>query len=153
MEHWFVLGSFFLPEFLSNYINLQQGLVWNTVAMPGQALLDRLQKWVWRTVGPTLAASLVLLGQRGNVTTLSLFCMYHFSKCSSELAKLVPLSCLRGSSTRYSNKLHDFFVTVSRWYKDAYIKSFFPCTARLWNYLAVECFSLTYYLNISNSRI
>ena len=36
---------------------------------------------------------------------------------------------------------------VSRWYKDVYATSFFPCAVRLWNYLPAECFPLTYDLN------
>ena len=46
-----------------------------------------------------------------------------------------------------------FFVTISRYYKDAYVNSFFPRTAKLWNSLSVECFPLTYYLNGFKSRI
>ena len=36
-------------------------------------MLDKLQKWVCRTVGPSLAAFLELLAHRGNVANLSLF--------------------------------------------------------------------------------
>ena len=41
-----------------------------------------------------------------------------FGRCSSELAKLVPLPYSRGRSTRYSNRFYDFFVTIPRCYKD-----------------------------------
>ena len=37
--------------------------------------------------------------------------------------------------------------------KDVYVNSFFPCTASLWNSLAIECFPLSYSLNGSKSRI
>ena len=40
-----------------------------------------------------------------------------------------------------------FFVTIPRCYKDVYVNSFFPRTARLWNSLPIECFPLTYDLN------
>ena len=33
------------------------------------------------------------------------------------------------------------------------VNSFFTCTARLWNYLPIECFPLTYDLNGFKSRI
>ena len=36
-------------------------------------LLDKLQKWICRTVGPALAASLEPLAHRQNVASLSLF--------------------------------------------------------------------------------
>ena len=54
-------------------------------------------------------------------------------------------------ATRYSDKLHDFSVTIPRCYKD--VNSFFPRTARLWNSLPIECFPLTYDLSGFKSRI
>ena len=54
-------------------------------------LLDKLQKRICRTVGPSLAACLEPLGHCQNITNLSLFCRYYFGRCSSELAHLVPL--------------------------------------------------------------
>ena len=54
-------------------------------------VLDKLQKRIYRTVGPSLAASLEPLPHRGNVASLSLFYRYYFGRCSSELAQLVPL--------------------------------------------------------------
>ena len=116
-------------------------------------LLDKLQKHICRTVGPPLAASLELLAHTRNVASLSLFYRYYFGRCSSELAQLVPLPYSRGRSTCYFNRLHDFSATIPRCYKDAYVKSFFPCTASLWNSPPIECFSLTYDLNGFRSRI
>ena len=49
-------------------------------------LLDKLQKWICRTVGPSLAAFLEPLAHRRNVASLSLFYRYYFGRCSSELA-------------------------------------------------------------------
>ena len=54
-------------------------------------LLNKLQKRICRTVGPSLAASLETLAHLRNVASLSLFYRYYFGKCSSELAQLVPL--------------------------------------------------------------
>ena len=116
-------------------------------------LLDKLQKRICRTVGPSLAASLEPLAHRRNVASLSLFYRYYFGRCSSELAQLVPLPYSRGRSTRYSDRLHDFSVTIPRGYKDVYVNSFFPRTARLWNSLPIECFPLTYDLSGFKSRI
>ena len=116
-------------------------------------LLDKLQKWICRTVGPSLAASLEPLAHRRNVASLSLFYRYYFGRCSSELAQLVPLPYSRGRSTRYSDRLHDFSVTIPRCYKDVYVNSFFPRTAKLWNSLPIECFPLTYNLSGFKSRI
>ena len=77
---------------------------------------------------------------------------YYFGKCSSELSQLVPRPFSRGRSTRYFDRLHDFSVTIPRCYKDVYIKSFFPRTARLWNSLPKECFPLSYDLSGFKSR-
>ena len=69
-------------------------------------LLDKLQKWICKTVGPSLAASLEPLAHHQNVASWSLFYRCYFGRCSSELAQLVPLSFSRGRSTCYSNKFH-----------------------------------------------
>ena len=61
-------------------------------------LLDKLQKRICRTVGPSLAASLEPLAHRRNVASLSLFYRYYFGRCSSELAQLVLLLFSRGRS-------------------------------------------------------
>ena len=91
-------------------------------------LLNKLQKRICRTAG-----------HRRNVTSASLFHGYYLGSCSSELAQLVPLPFSRGRSTRYSDRLHDFSVTIPRRYKDVYINSFFP--------------RLTYDINGFKSRI
>ena len=101
-------------------------------------LLYKLQKRICRTVGPSLAASLEPLAHRRNVASLSLFYRYYFGRCSSELAQLIPFPYSRGRSTRCPDRLHDFFITICRCYKDAYVNSFFPRTARLWNSLTIE---------------
>ena len=84
-------------------------------------LLDKLQKQIYRTVGPSLAASLEPLAHRRNVANLSLFYRYYFGRFSSELAQLVPLPFSRGRCTLYSDRLHDFLVTIPRCYKDVYV--------------------------------
>ena len=65
-------------------------------------------------VSPLLAASLEPLAHRRNVASLILFYMYYFGRCSSELAEIVPLPHSSGRSTRYSNRLLDFSVTIPR---------------------------------------
>ena len=94
-------------------------------------LLEKLQKWICRTVGPSLAASLDVLAHHRNEASLSLFCRYYFGRCSSELVQLVPFpfSCERSSC--YSDRLYYFSVTSGRCYKDVYVNSFFPHTARV----------------------
>ena len=85
-------------------------------------LLDKLQKRICRTVGPSLAASLEPLAHCWNVA--SLFYRYYFGRCSSELAQLVPLSFSRGRSTRYCDRLYDFSDNIPRCYKDTCVNSF-----------------------------
>lgn len=110
-------------------------------------LLDKLQRRICYHIGPTLSSSLDSLAHRRNVASLSLFYRYYFGRCSSELARLVPLPHERVRPTRYSHALHDFVVDMPRFKKDFYRNSFFPRTASLWNSLPAECFPLTYNLN------
>ena len=58
-------------------------------------LLDKLQKRICRTVGPSFAASLEPCAHRRNVASLSLLYKYYFGRCSSELAQVVPLPYFR----------------------------------------------------------
>ena len=109
----------------------------------------------WNTVVTYMqdAASLESLAHCWNMASLSLFYRYYFGRCSSELAPLVPLPFSWGWSTCHSDRLHDFSVTICRCYKDVYVNSFIPHTARLWNSLPLECFPLTYNVNGLKSRI
>ena len=116
-------------------------------------LLGKLQKLIYRTVGPSLAASLEPLAHRLNVASLSLFYKFYIGKCSSELARQVPPPFSQGRSTCYSHRLHEFSVTTPRWYKDIHVNSFFPRTTKLWNPVPLECFPLTYDLSDFKSRI
>ena len=100
-------------------------------------LFDKLQKQLCRAVGPLLT-SLEPLAHRRNVgitlvdAHLNWFNWFPFSG---------------GRSPRYSDRLHDFSTTILRCYRDVYVNSFFPRTARSYNFLPIECFALTYDLN------
>ena len=113
-------------------------------------LLEKLQKRICRTVGPSLAASLELLAHRGNVASISLFYRCYFGRCSSELAQLVLLPFSHGRSNWYSDRLHDYPVTIIICYK---VNGFCPCTARLWNSPPIERFPVTCNLNGFKCRI
>ena len=62
-------------------------------------LLDKLQKRICRTAGPSLAAFLESLGHRQIVASLGLFYGYYFGRCLSELAELVPIPYSRSRTT------------------------------------------------------
>ena len=106
-------------------------------------LLDKLQKQICRTIVPLLAACLEPWAHCQNGASLSLFYRYYFGRYSWKLTQLVPLFFSQGRSSRYSDRLLDFYVTTSRCYKDVYVNSFFPYTAILLNSLSIECFPLT----------
>ena len=152
MELSFVLWSFFLLRLLLCIpINLPYSHAWNNFVMSGLVLL--VPTWnCWISYKNRYA-------HRQNVASLNLFYKYYFGRCSSNinwhqvLAQLFPLHYSRGRSTRYSDRLHDFSVTIPRYYKHFYVNSFFICTARLWNSLPIECFPLTYDLSGLKSRI
>ena len=73
-------------------------LVWAGAPSCYFELLDKLQKRAYRTVGPSLGASLEPLAHRRKVASLSFFYRYYFGRCSSELAELVPLLYSQGRS-------------------------------------------------------
>ena len=81
-------------------------------------LLDKVQNRIFRTIGSSLAASLEPLAHRRNLASLSLFYRHYFGRYSSKLVHLVPLPFSRGRSTCYSDRFHDFSVTIPRCYKD-----------------------------------
>ena len=98
-------------------------------------------RYYFETVFPSLATSLEPLAHRRNVASLI------FPIGIS--VHLKWLSCfhflvLEGRSTRYSDRLYDFSVTIPRCCKDVFLNSFFPHTARFWNSLPIECFPLTH---------
>ena len=95
------------------------------------------------TFGPTYAVSLESLGHHRNVASLSLFYSFYFGKFLSELAELFPHTYSHGRFMYCSNKLPDFSVTILRSYKHVYVSSFFPHTARIWNFLHAECSPLS----------
>ena len=91
--------------------------VWTGAPSCYLELLDKLQKRICRTVGPSFATSLEPFAHHWNVASLSLFSGYYFGRCSSELGQLVPLPFFQGRSTCYFDKLHDFlspFLDVTR---------------------------------------
>ena len=94
-------------------------------------LLEKLQKRICRTVGPSHAASFKPLAHSRNVTSESLFYKYYFGRCYSELAQLVPPPFSRRRFTRYSDRMHRFSVTIPRYYKDVCVNSFFQQTLEL----------------------
>ena len=73
--------KFFLLRLLCVSRNLSESLAWNTVAMSGlvvlaaTGMLDKLQKQICKTVGPSLAASLELL------LIIEIFYRYYFGSC------------------------------------------------------------------------
>ena len=88
--------------------------VWDGASSCYLELLDKLQRGICRTVGPSLNASLEPLARCRNLTSPSLFYMYYFDRCSYELAQLVPFLYSQGRSACYSDSLHNFSVTIPR---------------------------------------
>ena len=88
---------------------------------------------------------------RQNVASLNLFCWY--CRCFSELAQLIPQPDFQRRSACYSKRLYDFSVDIPRFYKDGYVNSLFPHTARLCNSLPVEFFPLISDRNGTKSRV
>ena len=67
------------------------------------------------------------LGSLSKCGQLNSFYRYDFGRCFSELAQLIPLHLSRGRSTCYSDRSHDFSVTILRCYKDVFLNRFPVC--------------------------
>ena len=80
-------------------INLPYCHAWNTVVM--SELLDKLQRHICRTIGPSLAASLESLAHCKNVASLSLFYRYYFGK--------VRLNWQTSSTPLFSREVYSLF--------------------------------------------
>ena len=114
---------------------------------------DKLQKWICRTIGPSLVATLDWnLTSLLKCSQLILFYRCYFGMCSSKLAELVPLPYSRGRSCCYSNRMHDFSV-ISKCYKDVHVNSIFSHRVRFWNSLPAKHVPLIYDLNDFMSTI
>ena len=70
--------------------------IWSGAPSCYLELLDKLQKQICRTAGPSLGAFLEPLAHCKNVASLSLFYKYYFGRSSSELTQPVPLPFLEG---------------------------------------------------------
>ena len=77
---------------------------------------------------------------------------YYFGRCTSELDEQFLLSPSHNRSTPHSNRLHDFSVTILRCYKNDFDNNLFTRTARFWNFLFAESFSLYYDLKARVTR-
>ena len=80
-------------------------------------LLDKLQKWIWRTLGPSLAVSLEPLFHRQNIASLIFSMGITLVNAHLNLLNWFHYVILE-KSTRYSDRLLDFSVTTPRCYND-----------------------------------
>ena len=76
--------------------------IWAGTPSCNLELLDKPQKWIYSTVGPSVAASLEPLGHRQKVVSLNFFYRYWFRRFSSELDQLVWLPYSGRRSTYFS---------------------------------------------------
>ena len=130
--------------------------MWNTAVT--SELVPPVATWIcWTSYKNRYAGLLVFyllaLAHRCNVASLSLSYRYWFGRCSSEQAQLVPFLFSRGRSSRFSDRLRDFSVTIPGCYKDVYVSSLFLRAAKLWNSLPIECCLLTDDLSGFKSKI
>ena len=86
-------------------------------------MLNKLQKWVCRTVGPTFAASLEPLGHCRNLANLSRFYSCYFGRSSTELVNWFHFFVLVRGTQFVLIECMIFLVTFPRFYKDVYVSS------------------------------
>ena len=122
--------------------------VWTGVPSYYLDILDMLQKRICRTVGLTLAASLVPLAYHQNMSSFSFLWVTIWSgrtRSASFFMEVHSLSC-------YSGRLHDS-VTIPRCYKSIFVNSVSPQIARFWDSPPIESFLLINDTNSLKSRI
>ena len=155
LEPWLALWNFFLLRFhfftFSLFVDLCRFIIqhcmeycfhaWTGAPNICLDILSKLQKREDRIVAPTIASSLEPLVHCWNVVDISFFFhRYYCGKCSSGLAELASLHYSRWIILGIVISCLIFFVIIHRCYKNVYVNSFFPHTARLWNSLPAECF-------------
>ena len=139
----FLLSYFWHVKLRFISLNLPDCVAWNTVFMSRLLFLfTTLTCWAsHRNKYVVLLVLHMLLFEHltycRNVASLSLLYRYCFGRCSCELAELVPFPFFSGQVRSFSNRLHDFSVTIARCYKGVYINNSFLLAARFWNPLPV----------------
>ena len=96
---------------------LYKSTIWNSVVMSGLVLL--VATWnCWISYKNRCARLLVLhllpLLNHWLIMEIKVTLKPKIASCSSEQAELVPLLYSQGRSSCYSDRLHDFSVTISR---------------------------------------
>ena len=124
LKPWFIPRSFFLLMLLCISIYLSYGDTWNTHVMSGLVLLVATwdcwiatKKYVQDCWSFTCCLSWTN-GYCPDVATLIPFYRYCFGRCWPELSQLVSLPYSQRRSTCYSDRFHDFSVTIPWCYKD-----------------------------------
>ena len=124
LEPWFVLWSFFLVRLRRISISLPYRHAYCCHVWAG-----------------TRSCYLELLELLFETLDLSSECCKRKSDGYLNWLNWLHFLILEGSLlARYSDRLHDFSVTILRCYKDVYINSFCLCIVGLWNSLPIECF-------------
>ena len=101
-------------------------------------MLDKLQKWVSRTIGPTSVASVESLADEQNVTSVSL--LWVFERCSSELIELVQIHFSWWRFMHFSNRFHDFCVDIVAFIRMFMSTFFSPCSGN--TYRVSDCWRI-----------
>ena len=99
-------------------------------------MLNKLQKQAFRTIFSNTCYFSRTFGSLSKCSQFKSF-LYCFGKCSFEPTEHIPLPNSWGWSPHYSDRFCDFFFRIFRYYKDVYVISFSPGTARLWNLCAL----------------
>ena len=127
--------------------------IWDGVPSYYLELLDKLQKQIYKTVGPSLAASFESLAHDQNVPTLILFYWYSFDNVFLNWFNWFYFLILVGGLLIISIDCMTFLPP----FLDTTRMSLSICQQFLslhsWNSLPIECYSLSYDLNGFNSGI
>ena len=126
--------------------------VWSGASSYYLELLDKLRKRTCRIISPSLASFIEALAHRRNVASLSIRIRITLVDVHLNWPNCFHFLILeRGLFVILIDSM--ISATIASCYKVANVNSFFPCTARFWNSLPIECFPFTYDLNGFKSGI
>ena len=94
-------------EEINRIVSLEKGITSELKLLKDKEIIDKL---TYKSIKPAGSGTGILyrLGKIHKKTYNGLL-SFHCGRCSFELFQLIPLPYSRGRSTRYSDRLHDFF--------------------------------------------
>ncbi len=130
--------------------------IWGGAPTSSLKALDKVQDRAIRLINdPSLTNNLASLSHRRSVSCLSLYYRYYNGRCSNELSGCIPppLVLTANRQSRFTDRSHQFAVTVPTCRTSLGKSSFFSRVSATWNALPAHVFPQEYNLQTFKRRI